>query len=72
MVTLLYLAGKGKERELITLPSQCPRCSDHVYCLECAADLLCEWLPADARCTRRGRYDDAVRDTKRCPLPCEQ
>ena len=60
------------DRELVLVAGQCSVCSDHVYCGECAADALCEWLPADARCTRRGRYSDAVRSTQHCPVPCEQ
>ena len=59
-------------RALVLSAAQCSRCDDHVFCEACSGDELCEWLPVDARCTRRGRYDDAVRDKGMCPVPCQQ
>ncbi|ESO96650.1 hypothetical protein LOTGIDRAFT_174753 [Lottia gigantea] len=56
---------------LITTPSQCPMCDHYVECGSCTKDNLCEWMLKDGHCTRRYRYDEAVRAPENCRVPCQ-
>ncbi|XP_041369444.1 multiple epidermal growth factor-like domains protein 8 [Gigantopelta aegis] len=65
-------SAAGDEAYLITVPTECPQCDDHVYCHTCVADALCEWVTTDGQCTRRGRVNKAIRNITRCKPPCHQ
>lgn len=51
-------------------PSQCANCSNYISCEQCVNSDLCEWWAEDARCARKGRAADAVRELAQCPAPC--
>ncbi|CAH1785464.1 unnamed protein product [Owenia fusiformis] len=56
--------------ELVITPADCTVCGDHLSCHICAADSLCEWLPNDGRCMRRGRYVNAIQSVGQCAAAC--
>ena len=66
------------QQHLTLLPSRCVNCSSHIYCENCVnggdvSDVKsdeCEWIKDEARCVRRGRFDDSVRQVESCPSPC--
>ncbi|XP_067133716.1 multiple epidermal growth factor-like domains protein 8 [Centruroides vittatus] len=60
----------NKHNYIITIPENCPVCSDYIYCEDCAKVDHCEWLIEEAHCGRRGRFEDAVRHQDLCPTPC--
>ncbi|UYV69929.1 MEGF8 [Cordylochernes scorpioides] len=53
-------------------PSQCPKCSDHIYCRHCVQESACEWQIEESQCVRRGRSKDSVRHPQLCPQDCYQ
>jgi len=66
-------------QHLTLLASRCVNCSSHIYCESCvnggdASDDVtgdeCEWIKDEARCVRRGRFEESVRDASLCPSPC--
>lgn len=63
-------SGDMKSHLLITNMAECPVCTDYVSCVECANDNLCEWVTDDAHCIRRGRVEEAVKNPRKCNLPC--
>lgn len=65
-----YCHKENKYNYIITIPENCPVCSDYIYCEDCAKIDHCEWLIEEAHCGRRGRFEDAVRHQDLCPTPC--
>jgi hypothetical protein len=65
-------------QHLTLLASRCVNCSSHIYCENCvnggdSADARgdeCEWIKDEARCVRRGRFEESVRHVGQCPSPC--
>ena len=54
--------------------SQCSNCSQHIHCKDCVSftqDGVCEWLSDEARCVRRGRYNEAIKSLDQCPSSCQ-
>lgn len=65
-------AGPDEWHYLTLQPSSCPNCTNFISCETCVKSGQCEWWTDDARCVRRGRYEDAVVDVAQCPVPCHQ
>ncbi|GAB6023337.1 hypothetical protein CHUAL_008138 [Chamberlinius hualienensis] len=59
-------------RHLVIQSEDCTPCSVNVHCHDCAKNPLCEWVIEHTYCVRRGRFDDAVRNVSRCPVPCHK
>ncbi|XP_052789212.1 multiple epidermal growth factor-like domains protein 8 [Mya arenaria] len=59
---------------MITEPSVCPVCSDHVECDSCSEDRLCEWVRDSVCCVRRGQAEESkvVRHPDQCPATCHE
>lgn len=60
---------------LVKLASnQCTNCSYFIHCSECVSSLQdgpCEWVLNEARCVRKGRFNDSVQDLEQCPDSCQ-
>ncbi|KAG7161272.1 Multiple epidermal growth factor-like domains protein 8-like [Homarus americanus] len=57
---------------LTLVPEQCITCEQYIYCNDCVGSGLCEWLPDEAYCSRRGRFPGAVIEVGKCPAPCHK
>ncbi|XP_067365540.1 multiple epidermal growth factor-like domains protein 8 isoform X2 [Channa argus] len=72
--------GGGKEedqRHLLLAPQHCTLCEEYRDCSACTQDPYCEWQinsnkKGDYQCSRRGRLDGSIRDSKGCPKVCNQ
>lgn len=60
----------GDWRYLTIQPSKCANCSNYISCQQCIESGTCEWWAEDARCSRIGRSQLAVRESDQCPIPC--
>ncbi|KAK7079470.1 Multiple epidermal growth factor-like domains protein 8 [Halocaridina rubra] len=57
---------------LTLVPDQCVTCEQYIYCDDCVSSGLCEWLPDEAYCSRKGRFPGAVMEMGKCPAPCHK
>ncbi|XP_068203463.1 multiple epidermal growth factor-like domains protein 8 [Palaemon carinicauda] len=60
-------------RHFLTLvPEQCVTCEQYIYCSDCVGSGVCEWLPDEAYCSRKGRFPGAIMEIGKCPAPCHK
>ncbi|XP_052224268.1 multiple epidermal growth factor-like domains protein 8 [Dreissena polymorpha] len=66
--------AKEGHQLMITEPSVCTVCDDHVECLSCAKDPHCEWVKDKVHCIRRGRGLDTeiAAIPEQCPASCHE
>eukprot|EP00057_Strongylocentrotus_purpuratus_P007268 XP_011661742.1 PREDICTED: multiple epidermal growth factor-like domains protein 8 [Strongylocentrotus purpuratus] len=60
------------EHYLVLDEGNCGNCSQHWNCDLCTTDPLCEWMNADVSCTRRGRFETALKDPAQCLPKCQE
>ncbi|XP_072165831.1 multiple epidermal growth factor-like domains protein 8 [Diadema setosum] len=65
-------ASRPIEHYLVIDVESCGNCSQYWNCDHCTSDPLCEWVAVNASCTRRGRFDIAVRDVGQCNPRCHE
>ncbi|XP_055375614.1 multiple epidermal growth factor-like domains protein 8 isoform X2 [Condylostylus longicornis] len=57
---------------LIIQPPHCANCSNYINCEDCIETEICEWLSDEAKCSRIGRSQAAVRlGVNTCPVQCK-
>jgi multipile epidermal growth factor-like domains protein 8 len=62
---------RGDDWKYLTLqPSHCENCSNFISCNSCVTTGLCEWWPEDARCVRKNRSPNGIKEVGNCPAPC--
>lgn len=57
---------------LTLVPEQCITCEQYIYCNDCVGSGLCEWLPDEASCSRKGKFPGAVIELGKCPAACHK
>ena len=65
---------KCVDSSVILRPEECSNCSSYLSCSECLSNVhpdgLCEWSSQEARCIRRGRFENSISDLEQCPDEC--
>ncbi|XP_045596655.2 multiple epidermal growth factor-like domains protein 8 [Procambarus clarkii] len=70
--SLTTAEGTVNDYFLTLVPEQCITCEQYIYCNDCVGSGLCEWLPDEAYCSRKGRFQGAVIEVNKCPAPCHK